>query len=331
MARLLVALLGLSCVFCAEWIALFLLGFSNPMAAIACHGAACGLLSIVVYVILSKRYPSNPFAFYLFVFLLALSLPLLGCIMVLFIARGLYQGQGEVHQYAELFDNTYNLASIRPVQTRYGSGGGVMHLFDSQQAPTTRTQALFELSQRRIAEVNVYMYQLLPDNSDEMRLLAFNILDKQASELGKQVKTLLCLIEDTNLDELSSAKIQKRLAQLYWEFIYHHLILPELKPIILNKALAAILAAKKVLVEDAYLDALTGKIYLERNQLEAAKKMFMRGCKSNIPAAHYLPYLAEIEYKQKNYAGVRSHLNASDTLNDVQRIAFVKKVWSDAC
>ena len=203
-----------------------------------------------------------------------------------------------------------------------------MRLFNSNEQPMERTKALFTLGKTQLAQMNRHIYKLLPDTSDEIRLLAFNILDEEEGVITRKIEGIYAELKQPIYTVGAKAKLYKSLGLLYWELIYGDLVLQELEPTILAKALNYTKLAEHDLTADADLKALLGKIYQRLGQYKEAEVAFTQALDLNIPAAQVLPYLAEIKYKLKDYSAMMYYLNLSQTLNDVQGIAQIKKLWN---
>lgn len=291
------------------------------------HSIACILTSYSCKFFLMQSFKKVEWSLFLFFFLLCFFLPLFGIFMALFIAITMYSLRTKYYKVAEIMDDAVNLKKIDPIYAKYGEGGAYIRLQNQQISPLDRTKAFFDLAQWKLSELNRVLYNLLPDTSDEIRLLSFNILDQQEVLIQKDIKKLLSTIESIDLDEEMHAKFEKNLAMLYWELSYCHLVLSELEHITLKKALAHALFAVKHLDKDAMIFSLSGKIYFRLKQYAQAEAAFQKAKKLNIAPSQILPYLAEIKFGMRDFVAVKKCLDASDTLLDITRIAPVKHFW----
>lgn len=263
---------------------------------------------------------------YLFIFLMGYFVPIFGLIINAFIFIAIFRFRKKFHKYAEIMDDDINLNEMQPMHTKYGSGGAFIALMKKNNAPSERTKALFVLGQNQLSNINKLMYKLLSDDSNEIRLLAFNILDQQESVIVKDIHKLLAILDQTDMGEENHAKFEKNLAMLYWELSYCHLLLQELEESSLSKAQSYALSALEVLKDDATLWALLGKIYGRLHQYKQAEEAFDRTTAFNIPPSQVMPYLAEIQFKKRNYIELQNYLS-SETLLDIPLVAPVKHFW----
>lgn len=235
----------------------------------------------------------------------------------------LFHFHKQFYKHAESLDNRINIQQLKPIKSLYGEGGALRNLLHSSN-PYQRTEALIRLGQ--FADVNKIMYHLLADEADEIRLLAFNILEQQERFISEDIEQLLKLLDTDKLSEEIRAKFEKNLALHYWELVYRHLIFSELEHSIIEKALSYALSALRILPEDATLWVLLGKIFIRLKKFPEAEEAFNKTLFFNVPPSQVLPYLAEIKYNQRDYLAVKKYLD-SDVLLDVSLIAPVKYFW----
>lgn len=285
------------------------------------------LAAYITNVFLNKFYKKSDLKFILLPFFLSFFVPILGVIISFFIVMAIYKINNKFYQFTEELYDPINLKQVKYAAEEYGAGGAFLNLMKAHENPVKRIRALFVLAQGQLSDINNMLQDLLPDSSDEIRLLSFNILDQQEGFIEKDINKILSAIETTNPDNLQRAKFEKNLAQLYWELTYRHLILKELEEGTLKKALSYAQSALLVLNDDPVAWVLLGKIYYKLNELQLAEEAFRKANAFNVPPSQVLPYLAEIKFKFKDYAEVRFYLGDSDTLYDINRIASVKRYW----
>lgn len=291
------------------------------------HVFASVLFAVSAKLFLNGLYTGANSSFYWLLFLLCYFVPGFGIIISIFIVTSLYYLHERSHKYVEVFDATINLEEIRPFYAKYGAGGASLRLLKQDETASERSKALFNLSKTNMSNINTLIGQLLPDPSDEMRLLAFNILDEQENRIAQRLSQSFAMLATAKKNHPLYAQCEKNLAMLYWELIYDHLISPELEDSIVKKAISYALSASKILKNDATLWILLGKIYNYLKQYHKAEKAFNQVVLSETSAASVLPYLAEIKFKVHDYGAVQDYLNQSPTLLDVALIAPVKRFW----
>ena len=297
-------------------------------AAVILHLSASLFIVFASELFLSTFFKQVDWRFYCFIFLLSFFIPLWGSLISAFVVITLYRLRAQYYRHAEILDDAINIKQLKPIQIKYGAGGALRTLMHNKDNTIERTQALFVLGQHRFVDINPIMYNLLSDETDEIRLLAFSILEQQESFITEDINKVLKLFETEAMEASSEirAKLEKSLAMLYWELAYRYLIFRELEVSILKKAQIYALSAQHVLSDDATLGVLLGKIYTRLENYELAEEAFDKTIYFNIPPSQVLPYLAGIKFKVRDYVGVKQYLD-SETLLDVPLIAPVKQFW----
>ena len=301
--------------------------FSNlVLLSLVIHlGASCCII-ITARCLLINSFKSINWQVYLFIFLLSTFVPIFGMVIGLFVIIAILRLHTKSYKYAEVLDGSINLKTLKPIHTKYGAGGAIINLMQTNAPTTNRVQALFVLGQNQFSYINKFMFALLSDNADEIRLLAFNILEQQESYITQDINRFHLLLDKEEPNSKNHAKLEKSLALLYWEFIYRSLISHGLEESILSKALTYTLSALKILKEDLTLWALLGKIYIRLGEIKKAEAAFSHISSLEIPPYQILPYLAEIKYKLHDYQAVREYLKSNIFLN-IPLIAPVKRFW----
>ena len=291
------------------------------------HLIASLLIVLSYKLFLLKYFKKDEYLFYLFMLLLCYFFPFLGAAFGFFIVIAIFRLYKKYRIYPEVLDDSMNLNEIKPLYAKYGLGGANRRLLKTDESSFDRTEALFSLVSAEMSRVNKTLSNLLPDSSDEIRLLSYNILDQQEAVITEDINELLALLKQPVQNSVTIAKLEKNIALLYWELCYRHLSVKELEELMLTKAEHFARSALKVLSKDATLFALLAKISLRSQKYNEAIEAFHQTIRFNISPMQVLPYLAEIQFKLKDYLLVQEHLDESDTLLDIPLVAPVKRFW----
>lgn len=310
-----------------ECIALHLLMHNQSIIAITTHIIASITITLGCQLYIDRCFVETKKSFFAFLYGVCVVIPFFGALMCIFIAWSLDKMISAAQEHTETLETTLNLQEITPIEIQYGEGGVIRDLLNQNEDVKKRTKALFMLNHIQLSKVNHLIQKLLPEQADEMRLLAFSILEGQEDAISKRINELLPKLKQANLSSRKEAKIKKEIAEHYWELVYNHLLAQELENIIVEKAMSYAQLASKILTEDPSVWVLLGKIYKYSKDYDKAEKAFEKAMKLNIQPAQILPYLAEIKYMLKDYAGVIHYLSLSDTLLDIPQIAPTKLYW----
>ena len=236
---------------------------------------ACFCMVLAYRSILQRSFLHVEGLFCLLLGCICFFVPLFGILITLVIVLLMAFYSTKTHDFADKGDEAINLNKILPFYPQYGAGGVTLHLLQEDAPTLIRTKALFALRQSPLSQVNELIYQLLPDRSDELRLLAFNLLEGQESVMSKRIHTLVCkLANDPKLDRQGVTACHKELALLYWDLIYYQLISKELEASIIEKARASALCALEEWGDDALLWAVLAKIYTHEQAYTLAQRSF---------------------------------------------------------
>lgn len=173
-----------------------------------------------------------------------------------------------------------------------------------------RMQSLLTLQvvPRRVA--NPILEDLLGDDTDDVRLVAFGMLDAQEKHLNADIQEEMRRLQQPQPTE-QRFKSLRHLAELHWELVYASLAQGELRRHLLELALDY---ANQALDTDARSPAglflLRGRILLALNQPQAAQADLELAMGLGRTPASVLPYLAEIAYSLRDWPRVR-HLLAN--------------------
>lgn len=203
------------------------------------------------------------------------------------------------------------LPQFAPV--REGQAGEHVHLaiksfLDGAQLPMARRlKSLLALQgvPHRIA--TQLLQHMLGDASDDIRLVAYGFLDagerKVAKDIDRELRNLRAA-EDTE----QRATCLKQLAELYWELAYSRLAQGDLRARVLDQALFYADEALALAPRAYGVLFLRGRVLLEMHRDDEAYQVFQRAIVKGLPESRALPYIAEIQFRRRDYGQVRSSL-----------------------
>jgi hypothetical protein len=180
-------------------------------------------------------------------------------------------------------------------------------LFNRAAPSAAREEALFALAANGAAGSGELLRELLADPSDDLRLLAYGMLDRREKEVSRRLaaeRRLLQMAESVD-DRDAARAICGRIAHLYWELVYQGLAFGDTARFALEQTL---LFAERSL-DDSPRDGATwlmiGRVRMLRGELRAAEGALNEALAYQVPRRTMIPYLAELRYAQRRYADVR--------------------------
>ena len=179
------------------------------------------------------------------------------------------------------------------------------HLLNRAAPGSSRVAALLAVGAS--AHCGALLRELLADPEEELRLLAYGMLDRQekaiAAALARE-RRLLAEAEAIGEREIAR-EICGRIGALYWELVYTDLAQGDTARFALEQALTY---TERALRDDAGDGAhwlLIGRIRMRRGELDAAEQALRQALAYGYPRVRVLPYLAELRFLQRRYPEVR--------------------------
>lgn len=291
------------------------------------HAAASASIAMFTYFVLPERLRKPRLVVLSFNFLLCLAFPLLG--PATFIAIGLYLRK---HPYAVKSEADYkNLAmpnfdvnlSKAAKQRVVGLAARALHT----PTPTEKKlQAIMTLQETPSAASTQLLRTALRDNVDEIRLLAYAILDRQEKTLMKDIIRLQQRLE-VEKDSLTRLQLLRQLGELHWELIYRNLVQGELAGFLLDRATEYVNEATKQQSNSIHLRLLRAKIMIRKGNQAQAKRDLLKAYKLGAAASQTFPYLAEIAFHERNFEEVRQWLGALGETSLSPHMQRLRQCW----
>lgn len=226
------------------------------------------------------------------------------------------------------------IPSLETLSSHFGAGGARVRLFDEKAMGSVRRSALLAISAKQNIDNNRLLFAALREDDDEIRILAYSILDLQQEDINKNISYSLEHLEQST-DIKKRVMIHKHLALLYQELVYRSLVESELVNETLNHAIDH---ANKCLSEakalgndhDPAIYLLLAQVYKRRNDLEKAAAYMLDAAEHGAPASSTIPFLADLAFKKKDFARVAELFQSAPSLRYMQKIGSAAQFWSDS-
>ncbi len=271
------------------------------------HAIACALLSAALWLLLPSRFklplPWPP----LLMFSMAFFIPVVGAVGLVF---GLFAGL-----YLQRSDDEagWQATGVPPLpykpmergQSPLFHDGGLQDVLQLASDPEQRLAALMATRRMPVNESAPILKVALRDPEDDVRLLAYSMLDQQETRINQRIETLLDSLRDA--EKAERQPLHAGLARWYWELAYLGLAQGGVLEHVLGQA-AHHAQAALTLQPTADLELLAGRIEMERDQLGSAQQHFMRAQALGMGSEKLVPYLAELAFLRRDYAAVGQQL-----------------------
>lgn len=313
---------------------LTLFSYSNSQALfvsyLAVHAAASALAAAVLLPLLPKEQRVRPLMVLLFFFAIAFFVPVLGVLGLLgaviigrLIPERARREGFEVHQAPTYDPRSGEIALVR-------SKGGVRVQLENTEAPVeTRLKALLAVQSLPARVANPLVREMLSDPSDDLRLVAYGILDAREKSINARIHAAMQrLVQQPPARE--RAALERQLADLYWELVYQGLVQGDLRDHALAQVRKHLDQALSLDPEDAALWSLSGRLAAQEGGYDEAQRAFERARLFGLSEARVLPYLAEVAFRLRRFDEVRELARKLGASSQTQRTAQVIQYWDAA-
>lgn len=195
----------------------------------------------------------------------------------------------------------------------YG-GVGLVGVIRNAQDVSTRVRAVMAARQMADRYAIPVLSVALRDPIDDVRLLAYALLDSKERAIYEKIKKDSDLLKRTSPDQRGA--IHKRLAQEHWELAYLGLAQGEVLAHVLEQALEHLRGAMELADDkDAGLHLLRARIFLKTGLADEAVQSLARCRQLGLPPATLIPYEAEAAFRQRRFDEIKSLFARMDAVH----------------
>src|SRR5687767_6746506 len=255
----------------------------NLLGFLLVHGVASLCLAAFVSAALPPHLRRPVPAVILLLFGFSFFIPILGLIgqvIAVLVARFLPRIVPEL-PYAEIppIEFEFPPREIRE-RTKYGQGGLTSRLKDAGVPKEARFKSLLALQGMPAKIANPLLQDMLGDTADEVRLVAYGILDNQEKNINQHIHDEIEKLREANTSEMQLIAL-RRLAELYWELVYGGLAHGDVREHAMSETSRYLEQAMKMAPDDSGLWFLKGKMLLFKRD-PAAEAAFHRAVASGM-------------------------------------------------
>jgi len=301
----------------------------NLLGFLVVHGLASLLLAAFVSAALPPRLrkPAGPVIMLLFGFSFFIPiLGLIGQVIAVLVARFLPRIVPEL-PYAEIppIEFEFPPREIRE-RTKYGQGGLTSRLKDSGVPKEARFKSLLALQGMPARIANPLLQDMLGDPADEVRLVAYGILDNQEKQINQHIHDEILKLREADSTEMQLIAL-RRLAELYWELVYGGLVHGDVRDHAMSETDRYVTQAMQIAPDDAGLWFLKARMLLFKRD-PAAEAAFHRAVASGLEESRVLAYLGQIAFERRDYGEVRRIFSSLSEAQFAPRLKQAVKYWA---
>lgn len=305
----------------------FLTGnFNNAFIS---HTLSSLLLPWPIFSLIAKRYTKNKILIILF-FIWCFFIPLVAGIGLLLSVAWISYSIKPVEKNNFTIINTQDIPKgvIKHIAYVEHISSNIRSILEYSSAAEERIRAV--LATRKISDQEaVPILQIaLKDPIDEVRLLAYSMLNAKEKKLSAAIQSSLNELNDqAAVSEIEKANKYYYVAECYWELSFLGLEQGEAKVHVLKTADYFVTKALKILTHEAELYFLKARIALEIEQYQLAKSNFKLARKFGMAPEKLSPYQAELAFAEKRYAEVQFFMQQINKSNEKNTLTDMAKQW----
>ena len=206
-------------------------------------------------------------------------------------------------------------------------GGQVRAQLGNSNAPLDqRMKALAAVQDTPARATGSLLRALLADPTDDIRLLAYGILDSKEKNITQRIMENRQLLQQAG-DPLEQFGLNKLIAELYWELIYQDLVQGDMRSFSADQVRKYANEALLVDADDAGLWFLLTRLELFSGRVDAAEHALYQAQRGNFVRERLLPYLAELRFLQRRFSEVRELFDELADRPGVPALAQSRRFW----
>lgn len=207
-----------------------------------------------------------------------------------------------------------------------GEGGAWSRLRTAGLPRELRLKALLSVGASGGHNSSRLLQHATGDSDDEIRLLAFNLYERQEQKIQQTISA--------SLEELKQAKtaavkasVCRNLAFSYWEMVYSALAQDDLRDFFVEQAAKYAAQALQLNSRNPALLILMVRIHLQKRDYLLAGEAIQTALAAGADPLKLLPYQAELAFYARDFQGVRAFLMQDTTVRFRPGIGPVAQFW----
>jgi polysaccharide biosynthesis protein PelE len=302
-------------------------GTGEVIAFLCIHACASVVFAFVVRGVLPPRFRTPRWAVLALLASFAFFIPIFG---LLALAAGvltvLATPRGTVVLPFDLVRRPEYSTPLRESGMKMRATGLRTLLLDATLAPELRLRSLMALQNLPIRRAGPMLRRLLGDPSDDMRLTAYGLLERESKRIGDIIQREIELLP-TLAERGARVSSQRRIAEHYWELVYTGLAQGDLGEFAIDEGVRYADQAIGLAPNESGLWILKGRLHNARGNIEGARTAYAEAARLGTPADRIAPYLAEIAYERGDYAEVRRQMQRLGA-TPMPAAAPIARFWS---
>ncbi|HZX33322.1 MAG TPA: hypothetical protein VFF03_18365 [Rhodocyclaceae bacterium] len=297
------------------------------LAYLILHGGASALFCLFALALLPQRMAKPRLPLLALFFGAGYALPIVGFVAVL---AGIHFLRRLPPEADREFFRSLQIPELDPHQ-RAGKGfnqAGLRSFLNNGKAPVAaRLRALVALQNVSGRVSAPLLREVLSNPSEDIRLLAYGMLDRQEKRLSKAIHLEVRQLAEHPPGSPENRAAARRLSDLFWELVYQELAQGDLRTHALEESLRYARVCLGYTPDDPVLLLREGRLVQELGDPLGAQAIYERAMAMGLPKTRIVPYLAEVAYDLGDYGSVRSLMAELGGWESLPRLRPVIKYW----
>lgn len=304
-------------------------GFWSMLAIYLVHAAASVVVAIVVWGLYPAPMRSPKIPVLCLLFVANFFVPLLPVMMRL--GQEIGSRYRQLHEEAPVSVVSEPEYSIyRATSSMKSRGGRTRTKLTNLKVPVAdRLTALLAIQEAPARVSADLLRQLLADPIEDIRLLAYGMIDGKEKSIGVRILAEESKLERENSDD-SIYGCNKRLAELYWELVYQKLVQGDMMRHACEQARKHANQAIEIQPDDAGIWFLLTRIAVELREAEPAREGLVHAERLGFPADQLVPYKAELAFIESRFDEIPGFFYRLRNVPSAIRLAAVYKFWTQS-
>lgn len=291
------------------------------------HLIASTLFSLLMTLNFPKRYSTPYGAVFALFFCFNFFVPGFGAagtlLILLYFKKHLYSGERAEFSNVPL---PPFLAESSELGAGMGEGGAWSRLRTIGLPRELRLKALLSVGTGGGGNASRLLQHATGDADDEIRLLAFNLCERQEQKIQQTISAALEALKTAETPVLR-ASICRNLAFSYWEMVYSALAQDDLRSFFVEQAAKYAEQSRLYGGEDPSLHILVARIHLQKHEYQPADVAIHAALAAGADPLKVVPYQAELAFHARDFKSVRRLLMQDATIRFRPCIGQVAQFW----
>ncbi|OBS08493.1 hypothetical protein [Acidihalobacter prosperus] len=209
--------------------------------------------------------------------------------------------------------------------SHFGVGGAIARLRNLDPGSAQGARALMAIENQRSANTTELLREALRHPDEHLRLLAHALIDQRESDITRMIRRLEGVLPQT--PDHASGPLRLELAELHQELLYMGLAREGMSRHHQAACQRHLEAARENLGDTPRLLRIEGRLLQRSPRAERTAATYARALEAGAPPGRVLPYLAEIAWRNRDYAAIRALFARNSLFTELPVVGRIAERW----